>query len=155
MQQTEKSSTGGVPQGQGQGKPPAVVVQKGRGGGSRGGGGGRGAAPPKISIAKPDNNIQSTSSSSTKNNNNDNNARNAGNTAKGKISAPAGAKNVSSTGPPQKNKKYLRLVVRKLPIKDFGEVEFLACLDVLCSNSEANLQRDAFVLEHFVQGKSR
>ena len=65
---------------------------------------------------------------------------------KGKSSKPAPA-------PREAPKKMFRLVVRKLPFKDFGEEEFVKCLDNVCGAADVGLVRAAFALEHFHAGK--
>jgi hypothetical protein len=48
-------------------------------------------------------------------------------------------------------KKMFRVVVRKLPVRDFGIDDLNLCLDKVCN--EINLNRDTFVVEHFSGGK--
>jgi len=55
--------------------------------------------------------------------------------------------------PREAPKKMFRLVVRKLPFKDFGEEEFVKSLDSVCGAVDTGLVRAAFTLEHFHAGK--
>jgi hypothetical protein len=48
-------------------------------------------------------------------------------------------------------KKMFRIVVRKLPVRDFGIDDLNSCLDKVCN--EIKLNRDSFVVEHFSGGK--
>ena len=51
--------------------------------------------------------------------------------------------------------KTTRVVVRKLPYKDFSKDDFEKCIDRLCSVQELGLRRECFYVEHFVTGKIR
>eukprot|EP01036_Dinobryon_divergens_P027961 gene27961-36829_t len=56
--------------------------------------------------------------------------------------------------------KFFKICIRKLPVRNFDKADFEKCLDRLCgvvdgplSASSSVLQRDAFQVEHFVEGK--
>jgi hypothetical protein len=68
---------------------------------------------------------------------------------------PKASKPAKPSAPREPPKKLYRIVVRKLPPKDFSEADFLANLDRVCSQTEHALQRSTFVFEHFVPGKIR
>jgi hypothetical protein len=68
---------------------------------------------------------------------------------------PKPSKQAKPSAPREPLKKLYRIVVRKLPPKDFTEADFLAGLDRVCSQTEHALQRSAFVFEHFISGKIR
>lgn len=55
--------------------------------------------------------------------------------------------------PREAPKKMFRFIARKLPFKDFGEEEFVKCLDNVCGALDTGLVRAAFTLEHFHAGK--
>jgi hypothetical protein len=68
---------------------------------------------------------------------------------------PKPSKPAKPSAPREPPKKLYRIVIRKLPPKDFTEADFLTCLDRVCSQTEHTLQRSAFVFEHFIPGKIR
>jgi hypothetical protein len=68
---------------------------------------------------------------------------------------PKPSKQTKPAAPREPPKKLYRIVIRKLPPKDYTETDFLASLDRICSQTEHALQRSAFVFEHFVPGKIR
>lgn len=89
----------------------------------------------------------------------------SGGIAKGKSSEPKKDRKHNSasdkpkpskpSAPREAPKKLFRIVVRKLPFKDFNEDEFVKCLDRVCAVAELGLTRDSFSLEHFSVGKIR
>lgn len=52
-------------------------------------------------------------------------------------------------------KKLFRIVIRKLPARDFSEADVQQCLDRVCCSAGIGLNREAFTLEHYVAGKIR
>jgi len=88
-----------------------------------------------------------------------------GGNAKGKSSEPKKDRKHKSgsdkpkpskpSAPREAPKKLFRIVIRKLPFKDFNEDEFVKCLDRVCAVTELGLVRDSFILEHFSAGKIR
>ena len=60
-----------------------------------------------------------------------------------------------STIPREQPKKTYRISIRKLPVKDFTQDDFLTCLDRVCIESKNVLQREVFTFEHFILGKLR
>lgn len=59
------------------------------------------------------------------------------------------------SAPREPPKKIHRIVIRKLPAREFSEADVQQCLDRVCSTGDIGLIRDAFTLEHFVAGKIR
>ncbi len=50
-------------------------------------------------------------------------------------------------------KKSFRIVVRKLPVRQFTMEDFVNCVNKVCS--EINVTRESFTIEHFIEGKIR
>ncbi len=50
-------------------------------------------------------------------------------------------------------KKVFRIVIRKLPVRDFSSTDFATCVDKVCK--DLKLTREVFVIEHFIEGKLR
>lgn len=50
-------------------------------------------------------------------------------------------------------KKLHRILIRKLPVRGFTLDDFNTCIDRVCH--ELHLNKDCFLVEHFVEGKIR
>ena len=54
---------------------------------------------------------------------------------------------------PEPIKKIYKILIRKLPVREFSAEDFATCLDNICIS--LNLPRESFKLEHFTEGKIR
>lgn len=84
--------------------------------------------------------------------------RNSSNKDRGKVKGNVGSDKIKPpkvTVPREPVKKLFRLVIRKLPARDFLEADVQQCLDRVCGSAGIGLSRDAFTVEHYVAGKIR